>query len=88
MHRYFCHHSLSTNLCPVLLCLQHQAEKNDEELEALRAQLSKSAGAMEEVSTLKADLEDLRLAADNERKAAERAASEARQEADVIKQLR
>eukprot|EP00752_Nemacystus_decipiens_P006231 g5621.t1 len=65
-----------------------EAAQKDEELEALRAQLAKSAGAMEEVSTLRADLEDLRLAADKERKAAERAASEARQEADAAKQLR
>lgn len=63
-------------------------DRKDEELEALRAQLAKSAVAMEEASTLRADVEDLRRAAEHERESAERAASEARQEADVIRQLR
>lgn len=65
-----------------------KAEGKDEELEALRAQLAKSAAAMEEASTLRADVEDLRRAAELERESTQRAASEARQEADVIKQLR
>lgn len=58
------------------------------ELEALRAQLVKSAVAMEEVGTLKADVAELRRSVESEREAAVRAASEARQEADAVKQLR
>lgn len=65
-----------------------QIKRKDEELEALRAQLAKSAATMEEVGTLRADVEELRQAAESEREAAMRAASEARQEADVAKQLR
>lgn len=69
-------------------CRRRQAARKDEEIEALRAQLGKSAGAMEEVSSLRADLEDLRRAAEGERRSAERAADEARQEAEAVKQLR
>ena len=43
---------------------------------------------MEEAGTLRADVEELRRAVESEREAATRAASEARQEADAVKQLR
>lgn len=43
---------------------------------------------MEEAGTLRADVEELRRALESERAAAARAASEARQEADAVKQLR
>lgn len=43
---------------------------------------------MEEAGTLRADVAELRRTVEDEREAATRAASEARQEADAVKQLR
>ena len=43
---------------------------------------------MEEAGTLRADIEELRRVVESEKEAATRAASEARQEADAVKQLR
>lgn len=74
---------------PVRSCpSSFQVDRKGEELEAVRLQLAKSEGALQQVSTLKADVEDLRRALQGERESAEKAASEARQEADVVKQLR
>lgn len=75
-------------LLSLLFPCSAQAACKDEELEALRAQLAKSAVAMEEVGTLRADVVELRRAAESEQEAVKRAASEARQDADAAKQLR
>ncbi|CAM9834924.1 unnamed protein product [Scytosiphon promiscuus] len=63
-------------------------EHRDDEIRVLRFKLSQSDGEHEELRMLRVDMGNMRRALKRERDSAEQAASEARQEADVVKQLR